>query len=132
MSAAGWEPESPKPGHSCRRGQTWAKWTGLTRLLCFSCQSDTFLSLGHVATGLPLEGDFDALVSAAIEADHTCGFTKCTASVTTLGQFCPHCSRRYCLSHHLPEVQQPCWARALEGWRRWSPGLRSLGQMRSG
>ncbi|XP_017504092.3 DNA-binding protein SMUBP-2 isoform X3 [Manis javanica] len=59
---------------------------------------------GHVATGLPLEGDFDALVSAAIEADHTCGFTKCTASVTTLGQFCPHCSRRYCLSHHLPEV----------------------------
>ncbi|XP_057362671.1 DNA-binding protein SMUBP-2 isoform X2 [Manis pentadactyla] len=56
------------------------------------------------AKGLPLEEDFDALVSAAIEADHTCGFAKCTASVTTLGQFCPHCSHRYCLSHHLPEV----------------------------
>lgn len=41
---------------------------------------------------------------AAIKADNTCGFAKCTASVVTLGQLCLHCGRRYCLSHHLPEV----------------------------
>uniref|UniRef100_G3TPH3 Immunoglobulin mu DNA binding protein 2 n=1 Tax=Loxodonta africana TaxID=9785 RepID=G3TPH3_LOXAF len=59
---------------------------------------------GHTARALPVEEDFDALVSAAIRADNTCGFAKCSASVVTLGQLCPHCSRRYCLSHHLPEV----------------------------
>lgn len=53
---------------------------------------------------LPCEEDFDALVSAVIKADNTCSFAKCTASTTTLGQFCMHCSRRYCLSHHLPEI----------------------------
>ncbi|XP_049748683.1 DNA-binding protein SMUBP-2 isoform X1 [Elephas maximus indicus] len=59
---------------------------------------------GHTAIAFPVEEDFDALVSAAIRADNTCGFAKCSASVVTLGQLCPHCSRRYCLSHHLPEV----------------------------
>ncbi|XP_033063700.1 DNA-binding protein SMUBP-2 [Trachypithecus francoisi] len=59
---------------------------------------------GHPAIDLPTEEDFEALVSAAIKADNTCGFTKCTASVTALGQFCQLCSRRYCLSHHLPEI----------------------------
>lgn len=43
-------------------------------------------------------------MSAVVKADNTCSFTKCSASTTTLGQFCIHCSRRYCLSHHLPEV----------------------------
>ncbi|NXG76817.1 SMBP2 protein, partial [Baryphthengus martii] len=50
------------------------------------------------------EDDVDALISAAIEADGTCGFPRCKASVRTLGQLCPHCIRRYCLSHHVPEV----------------------------
>ncbi|KFR16665.1 DNA-binding protein SMUBP-2, partial [Opisthocomus hoazin] len=50
------------------------------------------------------EEDIDALISAAIKADNTCGFLSCKASVTTLGQLCLHCSRRYCLSHHIPEV----------------------------
>jgi len=50
------------------------------------------------------EEDIDALISAAIKADNTCGFPRCKASVTTLGQLCLHCSRRYCLSHHIPEV----------------------------
>ncbi|XP_035395350.1 DNA-binding protein SMUBP-2 isoform X1 [Cygnus atratus] len=50
------------------------------------------------------EEDIDALISAAIKADNTCGFPRCKASVTTLGQLCPHCNRRYCLSHHVPEV----------------------------
>ncbi|XP_010183162.1 PREDICTED: DNA-binding protein SMUBP-2, partial [Mesitornis unicolor] len=47
--------------------------------------------------------DIDALISAAIKADSTCGFPRCKASVTTLGQLCLHCNRRYCLSHHIPE-----------------------------
>uniref|UniRef100_A0A8C4TQN8 DNA-binding protein SMUBP-2 n=1 Tax=Falco tinnunculus TaxID=100819 RepID=A0A8C4TQN8_FALTI len=50
------------------------------------------------------EEDIDALISAAIKADNTCGFPCCKASVTTLGQLCLHCNRRYCLSHHIPEV----------------------------
>ncbi|XP_021563759.1 DNA-binding protein SMUBP-2, partial [Carlito syrichta] len=58
---------------------------------------------GHVNFRLPAEDDFDALVSAAIKADNTCGLAKCTASVATLGHFCQLCGRRYCLSHHLPE-----------------------------
>ncbi|KAL1787993.1 DNA-binding protein SMUBP-2 [Sigmodon hispidus] len=58
---------------------------------------------GPVAA-LPCEEDFDALVSAVVKADNTCSFAKCSASTTTLGQFCMHCSRRYCLSHHLPEI----------------------------
>ncbi|XP_058545926.1 DNA-binding protein SMUBP-2 isoform X3 [Neofelis nebulosa] len=59
---------------------------------------------GHVAVDLPGEEDFDALVSAAVKADNTCGLAKCTASVATLGQLCLHCGRRFCLSHHLPEI----------------------------
>uniref|UniRef100_A0A8D2JA52 DNA-binding protein SMUBP-2 n=1 Tax=Varanus komodoensis TaxID=61221 RepID=A0A8D2JA52_VARKO len=50
------------------------------------------------------EEDFDALISAAIKADNTCGFSKCKASVTTLGQLCLHCNKLYCLSHHIPEI----------------------------
>ncbi|KAM8968612.1 DNA-binding protein SMUBP-2 [Sarcophilus harrisii] len=50
------------------------------------------------------EEDFDALISAAIKADSTCGFSGCKASVVTLGQLCPHCAHRFCLRHHIPEV----------------------------
>ncbi|NXJ99093.1 SMBP2 protein, partial [Corythaixoides concolor] len=50
------------------------------------------------------EEDIDALISAAVKADSTCGVPRCSASVATLGQLCPHCSRRHCLSHHLPEA----------------------------
>ncbi|NXU76615.1 SMBP2 protein, partial [Oreotrochilus melanogaster] len=50
------------------------------------------------------EEDIDALIAAAVKADTTCGFPRCQASVTTLGQLCPHCKRSYCLSHHIPEV----------------------------
>ncbi|XP_020040567.1 DNA-binding protein SMUBP-2 isoform X1 [Castor canadensis] len=56
------------------------------------------------ARALPAEDDFDALVSAAIKADNTCSFAKCSASIVTLGQLCQLCGRRYCLSHHLPEI----------------------------
>ncbi|XP_004393861.1 PREDICTED: DNA-binding protein SMUBP-2 [Odobenus rosmarus divergens] len=59
---------------------------------------------GHAAVDLPGEEDFEALVAAAIKADNACGLAKCTASVVTVGQLCLHCGRRYCLSHHLPEI----------------------------
>ncbi|XP_058925286.1 DNA-binding protein SMUBP-2 [Kogia breviceps] len=59
---------------------------------------------GPMAIDLPAGEDFDALVSAAIKADNTCSLAKCSASIVTLGQLCLHCGRRYCLSHHLPEI----------------------------
>ncbi|KAF3822350.1 hypothetical protein GH733_007724 [Mirounga leonina] len=59
---------------------------------------------GHAAVDLPGEEDFEALVAAAIKADNMCGLAKCTASVVTVGQLCLHCGRRFCLSHHLPEI----------------------------
>ncbi|KAM6461611.1 DNA-binding protein SMUBP-2 isoform 2-T2 [Liasis olivaceus] len=66
-------------------------------------------NVGGKATGtskkeIAAEEDFDAMISAVIKADSTCGFFKCKASVTTLGQLCLHCNRRYCLSHHIPEI----------------------------
>ncbi|NXP15018.1 SMBP2 protein, partial [Thinocorus orbignyianus] len=54
--------------------------------------------------GSEAEEDVDALISAAVRADSTCGFPRCTASTTTLGQLCHLCHRRFCLSHHVPEV----------------------------
>ncbi|XP_071284263.1 DNA-binding protein SMUBP-2 isoform X1 [Agelaius tricolor] len=59
---------------------------------------------GKPAIGSVAGEDFDALISAAMEADRTCGFPRCKASVTTLGQLCHHCQRLFCLSHHIPEV----------------------------
>ncbi|NXK23526.1 SMBP2 protein, partial [Arenaria interpres] len=54
--------------------------------------------------GSVAEEDIDALISAAVKADSTCGFPRCKASVTALGQLCHLCNRRFCLSHHVPEV----------------------------
>ncbi|XP_044125876.1 DNA-binding protein SMUBP-2 [Bufo gargarizans] len=48
--------------------------------------------------------NFDALIAAVVKADSTCGFAKCKSSVVTVGDFCIHCNKRYCLSHHIPEV----------------------------
>ncbi|XP_045433467.1 DNA-binding protein SMUBP-2 isoform X2 [Pipistrellus kuhlii] len=59
---------------------------------------------GPAALDLPSTEDFDTLVSAAVKADNTCGLAKCRASIVTLGQLCPHCGHRYCLSHCLPEI----------------------------
>ncbi|XP_053123961.1 DNA-binding protein SMUBP-2 [Hemicordylus capensis] len=50
------------------------------------------------------EEDFDAMISAVVKADNTCFSPKCKANVTTLGQLCLHCNKRFCLSHHVPEV----------------------------
>ncbi|TRZ21294.1 hypothetical protein HGM15179_005820 [Zosterops borbonicus] len=69
-----------------------------------SKKKDKSEAKGKPAIGSVAEEDFDALISAAIEADRTCGFPRCKASVTTLGQLCHHCQRLFCLSHHIPEV----------------------------
>ncbi|NWZ41936.1 SMBP2 protein, partial [Brachypodius atriceps] len=69
-----------------------------------SRKKDKSEAKGKPAIGSAAEEDFDALISAAIEADRTCGFPRCKASVTTLGQLCHHCQRLFCLSHHIPEV----------------------------
>lgn len=81
---------------------------------------------GPAARELPAEEDFDALVSAAIKADNTCSFAKCTVSIVTLGQLCPHCGHRYCLGHHLPEVCAPresggLCLQILGGWAAGKP-----------
>ncbi|XP_039924065.1 DNA-binding protein SMUBP-2 [Hirundo rustica] len=69
-----------------------------------SRKKDKSEAKGKPAIGSAAEEDFDALISAAMEADRTCGFPRCKASVTTLGQLCHHCQRLFCLSHHIPEV----------------------------
>ncbi|NXE98238.1 SMBP2 protein, partial [Menura novaehollandiae] len=69
-----------------------------------SRKKDKSEAKGKPAVGSAAGEDFDALISAAIEADRTCGFPGCKATVTTLGQLCHHCQRRFCLSHHVPEV----------------------------
>ncbi|KAM4618002.1 DNA-binding protein SMUBP-2 isoform 1-T2 [Discoglossus pictus] len=63
------------------------------------CKTD-----GNSAAASSDAGDFDALIAAAVRADNTCGFTKCKASVVTVGDLCKHCNKRYCLSHHIPEI----------------------------
>ncbi|XP_066439307.1 DNA-binding protein SMUBP-2 [Eleutherodactylus coqui] len=52
----------------------------------------------------PDADNFDALIAATVKADNTCGLAKCKSSVVTVGDFCIHCNKRYCLSHHIPEV----------------------------
>ncbi|NXN97066.1 SMBP2 protein, partial [Rhinopomastus cyanomelas] len=57
------------------------------------------------------EEDLDALIAAAVHADSACGFPRCRAGAAVLGQLCPHCHRRYCFDHHVPEVHG-CGAQA--------------------
>ncbi|NXI88632.1 SMBP2 protein, partial [Rhipidura dahli] len=69
-----------------------------------SRKKDKSEAKGKAATGSAAGEDFDALIAAAMEADRTCSFPRCKASVTTLGQLCHHCQRLFCLSHHIPEA----------------------------
>ncbi|KAI5623998.1 DNA-binding protein SMUBP-2 [Silurus asotus] len=57
-----------------------------------------------IAAAAKADDDFEALIDAVVKAESVCGFTKCKASVLTLGQLCVYCNRQYCLSHHIPEV----------------------------
>ncbi|KAM5247003.1 DNA-binding protein SMUBP-2 [Ctenodactylus gundi] len=98
--------EQGSPKKPATKGQP-ATGTGLQNLTekkKKKAKGNAFFSPGHPAKDLTTTEDFDALVSAAIKADSTCAFTKCSASVVTLGQLCQLCGHRYCLSHHLPEV----------------------------
>ncbi|XP_048886823.1 DNA-binding protein SMUBP-2 isoform X2 [Brienomyrus brachyistius] len=65
----------------------------------------------------PHEDDFDTLIDAVVKAESVCSFVKCKANVQTLGQLCPFCNRRYCLSHHIPEVHG-CGGQAKAETRR--------------
>ncbi|RXN00564.1 DNA-binding protein SMUBP-2 [Acipenser ruthenus] len=57
-----------------------------------------------IAAAATADTDFDDLIAAVVKADSICGFSKCKASVRTMGQHCIHCNKYYCLSHHIPEV----------------------------
>lgn len=48
--------------------------------------------------------DFDALIAAAMKENTTCAFDKCKTLTATLGMNCEFCARRFCLSHHIPEI----------------------------
>ncbi|XP_071481045.1 DNA-binding protein SMUBP-2-like [Diadema antillarum] len=50
------------------------------------------------------EEDFDALVALAVERDNRCNFVRCREKIALTGQGCPHCAKRYCFRHHVPEV----------------------------
>ena len=50
------------------------------------------------------EEDFDALIAMATKMNTKCQYPKCKASTSCLGQNCEFCAKRYCLSHHIPEV----------------------------
>lgn len=59
----------------------------------------------EIAAAAAPDGDLDALLDAVKKAESVCSFTKCKASVLTLGQLCLFCNRQFCLSHHIPEVR---------------------------
>lgn len=48
--------------------------------------------------------DFDAMIAAVQKMDSICAFVKCKVSVQVIVAQCPHCRRRFCLNHGLPEV----------------------------
>lgn len=48
--------------------------------------------------------DLDSLIAAVQSVDRVCSFKKCKTSTQTLSQSCEFCRRRFCLSHHIPEV----------------------------
>ncbi|XP_072015866.1 DNA-binding protein SMUBP-2-like [Amphiura filiformis] len=50
------------------------------------------------------EEDFDKLIAMAKKADNVCNYRKCKEKITALGQLCEFCNKRYCFSHHIPEV----------------------------
>ena len=48
--------------------------------------------------------DFDGLITAAMDVNSKCGFSKCKQKTQVLGMDCQFCRLRYCFSHSLPEV----------------------------
>ncbi|XP_061577733.1 DNA-binding protein SMUBP-2 [Cololabis saira] len=77
------------------QGQSAKKAKGKNKVKAGSCD---------IAAASAPDDDFDALISAVVKADSVCSFTKCKASMLTLGQLCLFCNRQFCFSHHIPEV----------------------------
>lgn len=50
------------------------------------------------------EEDVDKILSEFRQMDGICNYATCRTAITLLGQLCQQCNRRFCLSHHLPEV----------------------------
>lgn len=48
--------------------------------------------------------NFDELVNEAIEDNSKCHFPKCKNNAATLGQNCPFCRKRFCLTHFIAEA----------------------------
>ncbi|KAJ8391365.1 hypothetical protein AAFF_G00089950 [Aldrovandia affinis] len=84
---------APAPAHSSKNSKRAAKGKG--------CSKATSLEFALANTE---DEDFDTLINDVMKVDSICASHKCKASVLTIGQLCPFCNRRYCLSHHIPEV----------------------------
>ena len=50
------------------------------------------------------EEDVDEILREFRQLDTVCNYVNCKTSVTCIGQQCQFCQRRFCLSHHIPEV----------------------------
>ncbi|KAK0042710.1 DNA-binding protein SMUBP-2 [Biomphalaria pfeifferi] len=61
--------------------------------------------------------DFEGLIASITELDSKCAFRKCKTLTNTLGRNCEHCTRRFCLTHLMPEVHG-CGDAAKEAARR--------------
>ena len=48
--------------------------------------------------------DFDELIAAAVKDNTRCHTSKCKNNAATLGQNCPFCAKRFCLTHYIAEA----------------------------
>ena len=48
--------------------------------------------------------DVDTILSEFKKVDNICNLRLCKTNISLIGQLCSLCHRRFCLSHHLPEV----------------------------
>ncbi|CAG5120567.1 unnamed protein product, partial [Candidula unifasciata] len=50
------------------------------------------------------DDDFEGLIASITELDSKCAFKKCKTLTNTLGRNCEYCTRRFCLTHLMPEI----------------------------
>jgi ATP-dependent RNA/DNA helicase IGHMBP2 len=48
--------------------------------------------------------DIDGILSEFRQLDNVCNYATCKTGISLMGQHCNLCNRRFCLSHHLPEI----------------------------
>lgn len=63
------------------------------------------------------DDDFEGLIATITELDSKCAFNKCKTLTNTLGRNCEYCTRRFCLTHLMPEIHG-CGAAAKTAARR--------------